>query len=116
MAPFVSEGSLIAAQEIIKELGDFSEFRSPAKCAARIGQAFSDTANSVNIEPSQFQAATDVARNGRTFSDGVGTISYKLLRKVWKVYAPIAKNQRPTCLQIRFAGKSVIHSIELSAS
>ncbi|KAF2144749.1 uncharacterized protein K452DRAFT_285074 [Aplosporella prunicola CBS 121167] len=112
MAPFVSEGSLIAAQEIIKELGDFSEIRSPAKCAARIGQAFSDTANSVNIDPSQFQAATDVVRNGRTFSDGVGTISLKLLRKVWKVYSPIAKNQRPTCLQIRFAGAKGMVSLD----
>lgn len=40
MAPFVKAGSLMFAEKVIKELGNFSGIRTPAKCAARIGQNF----------------------------------------------------------------------------
>lgn len=43
MAPLISERSLKLADHVLKELGDFSNIRIPAKCAARIGQNFTDT-------------------------------------------------------------------------
>lgn len=35
MAPIFEKGSLVFAPQVIKELGDFSHIRTPAKCAAR---------------------------------------------------------------------------------
>ena len=43
-APFVDDnGTFQTYFSIIKALGDFSHITSPARCAARIGQAFSET-------------------------------------------------------------------------
>lgn len=44
-----------------------------------------------------------VTRNGYDFSDGVGTISEDLLRRVWRVYGT-RRALKPTALQIRFQG------------
>lgn len=103
MAPFVKDGTLIFAQRVIKDLGDFSLIPSPAKCAARIGQAFSQTFSSITIKT--FSIIPDVERNGRTFSDGCGTCSSDVLKEVWKNY-PQARGLKPTVLQIRFQGES----------
>lgn len=102
MAPFVKDGSLVFAHKVIQELGDFSLIRSPAKCAARIGQAFSQTFSSVTIKT--FSIMPDVERNDRTFSDGCGTCSSDVLQEVWKNY-PQARGLKPTVLQIRFQGE-----------
>ena len=97
-------GSLVHAQEVIKGLGDFSLIRSPAKCAARIGQAFSQTFSSIKIPESAISQMPDVERNGRTFSDGVGTCSLAVLHKVWDGYSANRGQLKPTILQIRFQG------------
>ena len=104
MAPFTLNGSLIHATAVIKDLGDFRLIRSPAKCAARIGQAFSQTFSSVHIPSEAFRTICDVERNGRTFSDGVGTCSTQVLEQIWREY-PQARGLKPTIFQIRFMGK-----------
>ena len=104
MAPFILNGSLTYAPAVIKNLGDFRMIRSPAKCAARIGQAFSQTFSSVHIPAEAFREIPDIKRNGRTFSDGVGTCSTDVLEKIWHEY-PQARGLKPTILQIRFMGK-----------
>ena len=104
MAPFVLDGTLTYAQLVIKNLGDFSSIRSPAKCAARIGQAFSQTLSSVTIPPEAFGQMPDIERNGRTFSDGVGTCSMEVLQKIWEKYNQ-ARPLKPTAFQIRFQGQ-----------
>lgn len=111
MAPFTVNGTLIDARSVIKDLGDFSLIRSPAKCAARIGQAFSQTFSSVSIEPDAFSAMPDVERNGRTFSDGVGTCSKAVLEEIWKKYS-LARGLKPTVLQIRFQGAKGVISLD----
>ncbi|KAL1626681.1 hypothetical protein SLS54_002844 [Diplodia seriata] len=104
-------GTGLSPHELIKDLGDFSEIRCPAKCAARIGQAFSETTATVTISRETLKAANDVVRNGRTFSDGVGTISPALLHRVSKHYGQ-ARQRKPTCLQIRFAGAKGMVSLD----
>jgi hypothetical protein len=89
---------------IIRELGEFSSIRSPAKCAARIGQTFSDTPITVKIDPNVVWHISDVERNGRVFSDGVGTMSSSLMYKIWDILSK-ASFAKPTCFQIRYAGK-----------
>ena len=108
MAPFISNGSLTYAQMVIKSLGDFSAIRSPAKCAARIGQAFSQTLTSISIPSEAFESMPDIERNGRTFSDGVGTCSTAVLHKIWEKFKQ-ARVLKPTALQIRFQGKVDAH-------
>jgi RNA dependent RNA polymerase len=104
MAPFTpADDHPLNAISIIPKLGDFSEIRSPAKCAARIGQTFSETLTSIKIPENIVELAQDVERNGRIFSDGVGTISASVMRMIWQEYAVRAK-LKPTVFQVRFAG------------
>jgi hypothetical protein len=104
MAPFIHNESLLFDRQLIKQLGDFTKIRCPAKCAARIGQAFSETPTAVEFPPETFEIVKDVERNGRVFSDGVGTISSSVMQKIWKA-VPSMRDLRPTCFQIRFRGK-----------
>ena len=103
MAPFIDHGSLLYDRMLIKQLGDFSKIRCPAKCAARIGQAFSETPTAVAFPDGTVKSMIDVERNGRVFSDGVGTISRIAIRRIWNA-VPSYGDSKPTCLQIRFRG------------
>ena len=106
MAAFTTvHGEMVDARNIIDKLGDFGEIRVPAKCAARIGQAFSDTLTSIEISPHDVEIIADVERGDRVFSDGVGTLSYAALNKIWQEYALYAK-VKPTVFQIRVSGKA----------
>ncbi|EMD68523.1 hypothetical protein COCSADRAFT_178332 [Bipolaris sorokiniana ND90Pr] len=118
MAPFEMDGSLVRARNVIQDLGDFSHIHCSAKCAARIGQAFSDTIFSVPVPETAYvtEVKDDVERNGRTFSDGCGTISLELLRTVWRALPPERRQQRPTVLQIRYRGAKGVLSLDASLS
>lgn len=105
MAPFIFNGHLLYARMVIEDLGDFSAIRSPAKCAARIGQAFSQTFSSVALSRSAIHEISDVKRNNRVFSDGVGTCSKAVLQKIWAAYAH-SRVYKPTVCQVRYAGMS----------
>ncbi|KAF1812534.1 RdRP-domain-containing protein [Eremomyces bilateralis CBS 781.70] len=112
-APFIHDRGLIHTPHIIAQLGDFSKLRSPAKCASRIGQAFSDTTKALTLPKSMYSRALDVKRNGYCFSDGCGTISPSLLSKVWKTYG-LRQPVKPTILQIRFNGAKGVVSLDSS--
>lgn len=43
MAPIFSGGNFVLPENVMKSLGNFESIRVPAKCAARIGQNFTDT-------------------------------------------------------------------------
>jgi hypothetical protein len=100
MAPFQQGNELIHAKNVIKDLGDFTNIHCSAKCAARIGQAFSDTLFSIPIPSTAhvLEAKEDVERNGRVFSDGCGSMSLELFQKVWKVLPPYHQQKQPTVL------------------
>jgi hypothetical protein len=104
MAPFIHNGSLLFDREVVKGLGNFSHIRSPARCAARIGQAFSDTRDAIALGQGVVKEMEDVERNGRFFSDGVGTISREALQQIWDGLLA-RKEKKPTVLQIRYQGK-----------
>ncbi|KAL2137939.1 hypothetical protein VTI28DRAFT_7787 [Corynascus sepedonium] len=103
-APFYHEGQLQFPDNIITALGNFDKIMSPARRAARIGQAFSETPWAVDLDDNMIKVSKipDVERNGRVFSDGIGMISHEALSAVYKVI-PKSKGF-PTCLQIRLAG------------
>lgn len=103
MAPIYTNAGFFYASMVLKELGNFEMIRTPAKCAARIGQNFTDTNETIEIQPESVSFLPMVIRNGYDFSDGVGTISKDLLMKVWRVYGT-RRLLKPTALQIRFQG------------
>ena len=110
MAPFDDDtGDSQTCIKVISDLGEFSGIQSPARCAARIGQAFSETPFSISLEEfgAEVENIEDVTfKNGpgseRVFSDGVGTISRDLMEEI-QLILPQKRNP-PTCLQIRWAG------------
>lgn len=110
VAPFTTkDGERFDAQSIIRGLGSFEHIRSPAKQAARIGQTFSETQSSIAVpEEAVFLNEPDIKRNGRVFSDGVGTLSLSLMYKIWSEYA-LREMVKPTVFQIRFAGMSSLY-------
>ena len=99
--PFYFNGGLLLANILIKDLGNFNAIRSPAKSAARVGQCFSDTTESIRFHDAV--EISDIERNGRCFTDGVGKISLSALRQVWEASAAVRK-KRATLLQIRYRG------------
>ncbi|KAI0384693.1 RdRP-domain-containing protein [Hypomontagnella monticulosa] len=107
MAPFVDhQGNFQTYFSVISELGNFNKIRSPPRCAARIGQAFSETPFSIDLVELgvDIQLVPDVkSRDGsRVFSDGVGTISRPLMEAI---QAALPNNRdTTTCFQIRWGG------------
>lgn len=104
MAPFIENGELVHAKEVIRRLGDFAKIKSPAKCAARIGQTFSDANDTIKVQSdTTVIQMPDVKRNGYCFTDGVGTISQDLLLDVWMEFTR-TRRHNATLLQIRYGG------------
>ncbi|GKZ35522.1 hypothetical protein AbraIFM66950_006184 [Aspergillus brasiliensis] len=106
-SPFVDEsGQFQTHFSIIKALGDFSKIQSPARCAARIGQAFTDTPYAISLSEYDIkvsEVADVTSRDGkRVFSDGVGTLSWNVAESIWH-HIP-EKKGFPTCFQIRLGG------------
>ena len=117
MSPFsVSKvGHVLTPAHAIEKLGDFSLLRSPAKCAARIGQAFTDTNGFVTIQANQEFVLPDVERNGRVFSDGCGILAADLAYEVGMKYLRFSMKEKPTVLQVRFRGAKGVLSVHPSA-
>ncbi|KAI7469590.1 RNA-directed RNA polymerase [Hortaea werneckii] len=111
MSPFVFNGEMLLADKLIEMLGQFDHIRTPAKCAARIGQCFTDTAASVTLSSDLVGSLPVVERNGRDFSDGVGTIFEDLWEQVMEVYGTQSL-MKPTALQIRFQGAKGMVSLD----
>lgn len=111
MAPIPTENGPFYAALVLKAFGNFEMIRTPAKCAARIGQNFTDTNDTIDLLPSSVGDLPVVTRNGYDFSDGVGTISKDLLTKVWRVYGT-KRLLSPTALQIRFQGAKGMVSLD----
>ncbi|KAH7393915.1 RNA dependent RNA polymerase-domain-containing protein [Phaeosphaeria sp. MPI-PUGE-AT-0046c] len=115
LAPFTEGGKEIRAKDVIAELGDFTHFRCSAKCAARIGQAFSDTIFAIPIPDAAMVTETknDVACGNRIFSDGCGTMSRELFEFLWR-RLPRKQKKCPTVIQIRYRGAKGVLSMDTS--
>ncbi|KAL1836039.1 hypothetical protein VTJ49DRAFT_5646 [Mycothermus thermophilus] len=111
-APFYHDDELQLPDRIIKSLGDFNNIRSPARRAARIGQAFSETPYAVDLEKARIMVVEipDVERGGRVFSDGVGTMSPAAASAIYKAIP--RRKGLPTCFQIRWGGAKGMLSLD----
>lgn len=115
MAPFTDDNYEKQNYDtIIESLGDFAHIRIPAKCAARIGQAFSETAYAVPIfaRDVRHRYIPDVksADGERVFSDGCGTLSLEAMKEFWS-HLP-ERYKAATCFQIRWGGTKGMLSLD----
>ncbi|KAF3070560.1 putative RNA-dependent RNA polymerase 2 [Daldinia childiae] len=115
MAPFTDhDGHSQDYARVISLLGRFNNIHSPSKCAARIGQAFSETPFSIDLQSvgARIEHIGDVtSKDGeRVFSDGVGTLSRSLMEAI-HVSLPQNRNTA-TCFQIRWAGAKGMLSLD----
>jgi RNA dependent RNA polymerase len=114
-APFFHDGKLHTNFNIIDALGTFSHITSPAKCAARIGQAFSETPIAIPLDDYGVTVSdiddVESSDKQRIFTDGVGTISKSLVDIINTDYLPRSKGY-PTCFQIRYAGAKGMLSMD----
>jgi len=109
MAPFHHPYvGVINSKKCIERIGNFDSIRQPGRYAARVGQAFSDTIGSALVEADQVVLLADIKRKDsddicRNFSDGVGKISWDLVKRIWETSEQL-REAKPTVFQIRFAG------------
>ncbi|KAF3945295.1 hypothetical protein ACB098_03G083200 [Castanea mollissima] len=114
---FASRTGLTAAN-IREWMGDFHEIRNVAKYAARLGQSFSSSRETVSISRHEVENIPDVEveRKGipYCFSDGIGKISAELAREV-AVKCGL-ENSVPSAFQIRYGGYKGVVAVDPTSS
>ncbi|KAK6498203.1 hypothetical protein TWF506_004442 [Arthrobotrys conoides] len=116
MAPVITPRRTITVERVIELLGNFKSIKIPGKCAARIGQAFTDTVANIKIQEFMTAQKRDIVRidaGGKkyTFSDGCGTISRPLIEMIWKK-GEFNTEPKPTVFQIRFGGAKGVVALD----
>ena len=115
--PEEGDGAQIpTAQEIRASIGDLSNISIPAKYAARLGQAFSTTKSTIQIQANQVKQIPDIfdKNNSLCFTDGCGVISSDLARRMMQLLDPSCEFL-PSAFQIRFKGAKGVVSVCPSA-
>lgn len=110
----------VTAASIIKSLGTFDRTTlfCPARYAARISQAFTATDQAtVDVEEVEYIRDIDTPDGKYCFTDGVGTISLELARKIWADLQATRKRARrsrgsPRAYQVRFQGSKGMLSVD----
>lgn len=115
MAPFTDDNWQHQSYDtVINSLGKFDEIRIPARCAARIDQAFLKTPYAIPLFElnilSRFIPDVKIANGERIFSDGVGTISSEAMKE-FSGHLP-SRSKASTCFQIRWAGAKGMLALE----
>ncbi|XP_043725101.1 RNA-dependent RNA polymerase 2 [Telopea speciosissima] len=106
---FASNDSL-RAEDIRQWMGKFNKIRSVSKCAARMGQLFSSSRETLNVSPQDVEIIPDieVTTDGiqYCFSDGIGKVSPSFARLI---ALECGLRHTPSAFQIRYGGyKGVI--------
>lgn len=96
------------ADAIRASMGDLSSISVVGKYAARLGQGFSSTTPGASISQAECHTMPDIMRNGYTFSDGIGVVSYDIARQVQKT---MRLNHLPSAMQIRIGGSKGVVSL-----
>lgn len=100
----------VKAEDIRQWMGSFSKIRSISKCAARMGQLFSSSKQTLVVPAQDVEVIPDIEVNtdgvDYCFSDGIGKISLSFARQVAQ---KCGVKQTPSAFQIRYGGyKGVI--------
>ncbi|XP_044489065.1 probable RNA-dependent RNA polymerase 1 [Mangifera indica] len=107
----------LTAREIRERLGDFSAIRNVAKYSARLGQSFSSSRESVDVDGNEIEEIPDieVERDGvkYVFSDGIGKISARLANIVAN---KCGFRNVPSAFQIRYGGYKGVVAVDPTSS
>ncbi|KAH7839585.1 hypothetical protein Vadar_006011 [Vaccinium darrowii] len=114
---FASRNGLTAA-DIRNWMGDFHQIRNVAKYAARLGQSFSSSTETLSVGRHEIEIIPDVEilRDGikYVFSDGIGKISADFARRVAKKCR--LKGSTPSAFQIRYGGCKGVVAVDPTSS
>ncbi|CAK9162356.1 unnamed protein product [Ilex paraguariensis] len=103
----------VRAEDIREWMGCFNKIRSVSKCAARMGQLFSSSVQTLEVPAQQVEVIPDVEvisdGVGYCFSDGIGKISLTFARQIAQ---KCGLNHTPSAFQIRYGGYKGIIAID----
>ncbi|KAF7132752.1 hypothetical protein RHSIM_Rhsim09G0088800 [Rhododendron simsii] len=110
---FASRNGLTAA-EIRNWMGDFHRIRNVAKYAARLGQSFSSSTETLSVGRHEIEDIPDVEilQDGikYVFSDGIGKMSAEFAHRVAKKCG--LKRSTPSAFQIRYGGYKGVVAVD----
>lgn len=93
----------LTASDIRKWMGDFRNIRNVAKYAARLGQSFSSSTETLKVRKCEVEEIPDITNDTEyVFSDGIGKISADFANEVAKKCNMIRYS--PSAFQIRYGG------------
>ncbi|TQD89626.1 hypothetical protein C1H46_024761 [Malus baccata] len=102
----LDSGEGLTASDVRAWMGNFSPIRNVAKCAARLGQSFSSSIETLNVDTNEIEVINDVSimQNGveYVFSDGIGKISVDFAKEVASKCG--LEECIPSAFQIRYGG------------
>lgn len=114
---FASRLGLTAA-DIRAWMGSFHKIRNVARYAARLGQSFGSSTETLSVSSHEIEIIPDieVSRGGTRylFSDGIGKISAEFARKV--AIKCGCKGFTPSAFQIRYAGYKGVVAVDPTSS
>ncbi|XP_074556672.1 LOW QUALITY PROTEIN: putative RNA-dependent RNA polymerase 1 [Curcuma longa] len=110
---FASSNNLSAAS-IREWMGDFRNIRNVAKYAARLGQSFSSSTETLSVEIHEVHLVPDIKQLHYVFSDGIGKISAEFAKKVAAKCR--FKGFSPSAFQIRYAGYKGVVAVDPTSS
>ncbi|XP_062171760.1 RNA-dependent RNA polymerase 1-like [Alnus glutinosa] len=113
---FASRDGLTAA-DIREWMGNFNSIKNVAKYAARLGQSFGSSTETLSVGRREMEIIPDikVERGGveYVFSDGIGKISAEFARKV---ALKCGKGTSPSAFQIRYGGYKGVVAVDPTSS
>ncbi|KAL6538783.1 multidrug resistance protein [Orobanche minor] len=100
------------ADGIRRWMGDFRSIRNVAKYAARLGQSFGSSTETLSVDESDIEQIGDIKDVGGKyiFSDGIGKISHDFARRV--AIKCGFKSSIPSAFQIRFGGYKGVVAVD----
>ena len=114
---FASRDGLTAA-EIRKWMGNFNSIKNVAKYAARLGQSFGSSTETLSVDRHEMEIIPDIeVKQGcvnYVFSDGIGKISAEFARKVASKCG--CKRTNPSAFQIRYGGYKGVVAVDPTSS
>ncbi|KAL1203607.1 RNA-dependent RNA polymerase 1 [Cardamine amara subsp. amara] len=108
----------LTAAHIRAWMGDFDHIRNVAKYAARLGQSFSSSRETLNVRADEIEVIPDVEIRSLdtryVFSDGIGKISAEFARRVAKKCK--LTEFAPSAFQIRYGGYKGVVAVDPNSS
>ncbi|BBG94600.1 hypothetical protein Prudu_002930 [Prunus dulcis] len=102
----------LTAADIREWMGNFCHIRNVAKYAARLGQSFGSSTETLNVGEHEIEVIPDVVSrdNKYVFSDGIGKISANFAKKVAVKCG--FKGCTPSAFQIRYGGYKGVVAVD----